>query len=58
MESEANSRRTLGPNLTAALVVKLALLVALYLLFFRGDDRPAMDGTRAAQHLLSSEVAR
>jgi hypothetical protein len=27
-------------------------------LFFRGDQRPAIDAERAARHLLSSETAR
>ncbi len=45
-------------DITAVLVLKLALLSALYLLFFRGDQRPAIDAERAARHLLSSETAR
>ena len=30
-------------DITAVLILKLALLSALYLLFFRGDQRPAID---------------
>jgi hypothetical protein len=45
-------------GITTVLVLKLALLSALYLLFFRGDERPAMDAERAARHVLSSETMR
>jgi hypothetical protein len=51
-----------GPRLqrdiTAVLALKLVLLTGLYLMFFRGDQRPPMDAQRAAQHLLSSEAPR
>jgi len=45
-------------DIAAVLVLKLVLLSALYLMFFRGDQRPAVDGPRAAQHLFSSEYSR
>ncbi len=45
-------------DITTVLVLKLMLLCALYLLFFRGDQRPAVDAERAARHLLSSEAPR
>jgi hypothetical protein len=45
-------------DITAALLLKLVLLTALYLTFFRGDQRPAIDAQRAAQHLFSSELVR
>jgi hypothetical protein len=45
-------------DITAVLALKLVLLTALYLMFFRGDERPAIDAQRAAQHLLSSEAPR
>ncbi len=45
-------------DITTVLVLKLVLLSVLYLLFFRGDQLPAIDAERAARHLLSTEVAR
>lgn len=45
-------------DITTVLVLKLVLLSALYLLFFRGDQRPAIDAEVAARHLLSAEVPR
>jgi len=45
-------------DITTVLVLKLVLLCALYLLFFRGDQRPAIDAQRAATHVLSSETPR
>ena len=45
-------------DITAVLALKLVLLTALYLMFFRGDQRPPIDAQRAAQHLLSSEAPR
>jgi hypothetical protein len=45
-------------DITAALLLKLVLLTALYLAFFRGDQRPAIDAHRAAQHLFTSETPR
>ena len=40
-------------DITVVLVLKLALLSAIYLTFFRGDQRPAVDAQLAARHLLS-----
>ena len=48
----------LGRDITTVLMLKLVLLCALYLLFFRGDQRPPIDAERAARHLLSSEAMR
>jgi len=45
-------------DITVVLVLKLALLTALYLMFFRGDQRPVVDAQQAAWHLLSSEAPR
>jgi hypothetical protein len=45
-------------DITTVLVLKLVLLSALYLLFFRGDQRPAIDAQVAARHLLSAEAPR
>jgi hypothetical protein len=45
-------------DITTVLVLKLVLLSALYLLFFRGDQRPAIDAQVAARHLLSTEAPR
>ncbi len=45
-------------DITTVLVLKLVLLGILYLLFFSGDQRPAIDAAGAARHLLSAEVAR
>jgi len=45
-------------DITVVLVLKLVLLTALYLMFFRGDQRPAIDAQLAARHLLSSEAPR
>ena len=47
----------LGRDITTVLVLKLALLSALYLAFFRGDEHPVIDGEIAARHLLSPEPA-
>ncbi len=48
----------LGRDITTVLALKLALLSALYLAFFRGDQRPVIDGETAARHLLSSGPAQ
>lgn len=48
----------LGRDITTVLVLKLILLGALYLAFFRGDQRPAIDADRAARHILSAEAPR
>jgi hypothetical protein len=45
-------------DITVVLVLKLVLLTALYLTFFRGDQRPVVDAQQAAWHLLSSEAPR
>lgn len=45
-------------DITTVLVLKLVLLSLLYLLFFRGDQRLAIDAERTARHLLSSETLR
>jgi len=45
-------------DIAIVLVLKLALLTALYLMFFRGDQRPAVDAQLAARHLFSSEAQR
>ncbi|MGH7125843.1 MAG: cytochrome oxidase putative small subunit CydP [Stellaceae bacterium] len=45
-------------DISTVLVLKLVLLGALYLAFFRGDQRPAIDAERAARHLLSVEAPR
>lgn len=45
-------------DITAVLVAKLVLLAALYLMFFRGDERPAIDAQLAAGHFLSPEAPR
>jgi len=45
-------------DITTVLVLKLVLLTALYLTFFRGDERPAIDAQRAARHLLLPEAPR
>jgi hypothetical protein len=58
MDSKTSARHSLGLDITAALILKSVILVGLYLLFFRAEERPAIDGTRAAQHLFSSEVTR
>ena len=52
------SQIRLGRDITTVLVLKLVLLSALYLLFFRGDQRPTIDTERAAQHLLSPVAPR
>ncbi len=48
----------LGRDITTVLVLKLALLSALYLAFFRGDQRPANDAQSTARHLLTTEAPR
>ena len=45
-------------DITTVLVLKLVLLSGLYLLFFRGDQRPAIDVQVAARHLHSAETPR
>jgi hypothetical protein len=45
-------------DITVVLALKLALFSAVYLMFFRGDERPAVDAQLAARHLLSPEVPR
>ena len=45
-------------DIAVVLMLKLLLLTALYLTFFRGDERPAIDAQIAARHLLSSEASR
>ena len=45
--------RSLGRDIALALLLKLALLIALYLAFFRGDQRPTIDDAAAARHLLA-----
>lgn len=45
-------------DITTVLALKLVLLGALYLAFFRGDQRPAIDAQAAARHLLSAETPR
>ena len=49
-----------GPRLrrdiTVVLVLKLTLLSAIYLAFFRADERAAVDAQLAARHLLSPEA--
>jgi hypothetical protein len=45
--------RSLGHDITLALMLKLVLLSLLYVAFFRADARPAIDAGMAAQHLLS-----
>ena len=44
--------RSLGRDISLALLVKFALLAALYLAFFRGDQRPQIDDAAMAQHLV------
>jgi len=44
----------LGRDITAALLVKLALLAAIYILFFQTDTRPALDRASVARHLLGA----
>jgi hypothetical protein len=48
----------LGRDIVSVFVLKLAVLGALYLAFFSGDQRPAIDAPATARHLLSSEAAR
>jgi hypothetical protein len=48
----------LGRDITVVLVLKVALLSALYLMFFRSDERPTVDARLAARHLLSPDVPR
>ena len=48
--------RPLGRDIAWALLLKLVLLTVLYLIFFRGDQRPAIDDAAAAEHLVG--VAR
>jgi|GEM_PF-3004676 len=43
-------------NITVALVVKLVLLTGIYVMFFRGDQRPMIDASIAARHILSPEA--
>jgi len=43
-------------DITIVLVLKLVLLCALYLVFFRGDQRLAIDAQLAARHILSFEA--
>ena len=45
-------------DISTVLVLKLVLLSALYLVFFRGDQRPAIDAEHAARHLLTSEAVQ
>jgi hypothetical protein len=45
-------------DIALVLVLKLVLLFALYLMFFRGDQRPTVDARLAAGHILSPEVPR
>ncbi|HMK67094.1 MAG TPA: hypothetical protein VEC75_03055 [Stellaceae bacterium] len=48
------SGRSLGRDISFALLLKAALLVALYLAFFSGEKRPAIDEASAARHLLGN----
>lgn len=43
-------------DIATVLVLKLVLLSAIYLAFFRGDQRPGIDAEQAARHLLSAEA--
>ena len=45
--------RSLGRDIGLALLVKFALLAALYLAFFRADQRPQIDDAAMAQHLVA-----
>ena len=45
-------------DISVVLMLKLLVLTALYLMFFRADERPAIDAQIAARHLLSSEAPR
>jgi hypothetical protein len=45
-------------DISVVLMLKLLALTALYLMFFRADERPAIDAQIAARHLLSSEAPR
>lgn len=49
--------RPLGRAIALALLLKLVLLIALYLAFFSGDRRPAIDEAAAARHLLAPAEA-
>jgi len=48
--------RSVGRDISLALVFKIVFLTALYLAFFSSDRRPAVDAAAAASHLL--EVPR
>jgi hypothetical protein len=49
---------SLRRDIIVVLVLKLVLLTALYLTFFRGDQRPVVDAQQAAWHLLSPQASR
>jgi len=51
-DGEPQRERSLGRDITLALLLKLVLLAALYLAFFRGDQRPQIDDAAMAQHLV------
>jgi len=48
------TEHSIGRKITLALLFKFAFLIALYLAFFRGDQRPSIDTTAAAEHLLEA----
>lgn len=50
---DSGNGRSLGRDITFALLLKFALLIALYLAFFSGDRRPAIDDAATARHLLA-----
>jgi len=46
----------LGRDITAALLFKLLLLTALYLVFFRTDAQPTLDGAAISHHLFGADA--
>jgi hypothetical protein len=52
-DGKTGRERSLGRDIGLALLLKFALLGALYLAFFRGDQRPQIDDAAMAQHLVA-----
>jgi hypothetical protein len=47
----------LGRDITAALLLKLFLLTAIYLAFFRADAQPPLDAAAVTQQLFGAHGA-
>jgi len=52
-DGRPGGERSLGRDIALVLLLKVVLLAALYLAFFRGDQRPTIDGAAMERHLVA-----